>query len=160
MVAPNPLFLRDAELDRALELLFLAERELHGRAGAALSRHALSGADYRALYVLGRRPGLTPASLARLLGVSRQAVSRHLQRLAELGYVRREADPEDRRKITVRLTDFARGQVDEAVALQRRHLRAAFKKAGAEAVEGFGRVLGELLGDGRPSAAVRVTAAP
>jgi DNA-binding MarR family transcriptional regulator len=154
MVAPNPLFLRDVELDRALELLFLAERELHGRAAAALSRHALSSADYRALYALARRPGLTPAGLARLIGVSRQAVSRHVQRLTELGYVRREADVADRRKIELRLTEAAQGQVEEAVALQRRHLRAAFKKAGAEAVEGFGRVL-ELLGEAGRGAALR-----
>jgi DNA-binding MarR family transcriptional regulator len=152
MVAPNPLFLRDVELDRALELLFMAERELYGRAGAALSRHALSAADYRALYALARRPGLTPAALARLVGVSRQAVSRHVQRLTELGYVTREADAGDRRKVELRLTDEAQRQVDEAVALQRRHLRAAFKKAGAEAVEGFGRVLDELLRDGGRSA--------
>jgi DNA-binding MarR family transcriptional regulator len=145
MVAPNPLFLRDADLDRALELLFLAELDLGGKAAPALSRQALSAADYRALYLIARRPGLTPAALARVVGVSRQAVSRHLQRLAEIGLVVREATADDRRKLRLKLTDTARVRMEEVIALQRRQLRAAFKKAGTEAVEGFGRVLTELV---------------
>jgi DNA-binding MarR family transcriptional regulator len=144
MVAPNPLFLRDADVDRALELLWVAERNLVGHVAHDSGAHALSAADYRTLYFIARRPELTPAALARLIGVSRQAVSRHLQRLSEAGLVMREATNDGPRKLRLQLTATARANIDEIAAVQRRHLRAAFKKAGTEAVEGFVRVLAAL----------------
>jgi DNA-binding MarR family transcriptional regulator len=144
MVAPNPLFLRDADLDRGLDLLLIVEREMAARTAAALGRHGLSPADFRSLYLIGRRPGVTLAELARLSGISKQALSRQLQRLIETGRLSRESMPGDRRKQRLRLTETAAATVEEAVALQRRQLRAAFKRAGAEAVEGFGRVLAAL----------------
>lgn len=147
MVAPNPLFLRDADVERGLELLFLAERELRGRGAAALDRLGLSPADFRLLYLLARRGGITVVELARLIGVSKQAVSRQLQRLIESGQVTREPAPDDRRKLRLRVSGAALRLVEEVVTLQRRHLRAAYKKAGAEAVLGFERVLAELAGD-------------
>ena len=144
MVAPNPLFLRDADLDRGLDLLLIVEREMAARTAAMLGRHGLSPADFRSLYLIGRRPGVTLAELARLSGISKQALSRQLQRLIETGRLSREAAPGDRRKQRLRLTEAAAATVEEVVALQRRQLRAAFKRAGAEAVEGFGRVLAAL----------------
>ena len=144
MVAPNPLFLRDADLDRSLDLLLIVEREMAGRTAAALDRHGLTAVDFRSLYLIGRRPGLTLAELARLSGISKQALSRQLQRLVEGGSLTREAVPGDRRKQRLRLTEAAAASVEEVVALQRRMLRAAFKRAGAEAGEGFGRVLAAL----------------
>jgi DNA-binding MarR family transcriptional regulator len=144
MVAPNPLFLRDADLDRGLDLLLTVEREMAARTATALGRLALSPADFRSLYLIGRRSGATLAELARLSGISKQALSRQLQKLIETGHLAKEAVPGDRRKQRLRLTEAARSSVEEVVALQRRQLRAAFKRAGAEAVEGFGRVLTEL----------------
>ncbi len=144
MVAPNPLFLRDADLDRGLDLLLIVEREMAARTAAALGRHGLTPVDFRSLYLVGRRSGITLAELARLCGISKQALSRQLQRLIEHRHLVREAVPGDRRKQRLRLTEAAAASVEEVVALQRRMLRAAFKRAGAEAVEGFGRVLAAL----------------
>jgi DNA-binding MarR family transcriptional regulator len=155
MVAPNPLFLRDADVERGVELLLIAEREIRGRAAAALERLGLSPADFRLLYFLARRNGSTVVELARLLGVSKQAVSRQLQRLIGSGRVASEPAPDDRRKLRLRASATARRLVEEVVVLQRRHLRGAYKKAGAEAVEGFERVLVELVGDQAPRAARR-----
>ena len=107
MVAPNPLFLRDADLDRGLDLLLIVEREMAARTAVALGRHGLSPADFRSLYLVGRRPGVTLAELARLSGISKQALSRHLQRLLETGRLSREAMPGDRRKQRLRLTEAA-----------------------------------------------------
>ncbi|HMR32623.1 MAG TPA: MarR family transcriptional regulator [Geminicoccaceae bacterium] len=136
--------MRDADLDRGLDLLLAVEREMAGRTAAALERHGLTAVDFRSLYLIGRRPGVTLAELARQTGISKQALSRQLQRLIDGGGLVREAVPGDRRKQRLRLTDTAAASVEEVVALQRRMLRAAFKRAGAEAVEGFGRVLAAL----------------
>jgi DNA-binding MarR family transcriptional regulator len=148
MVAPNPLFLRDSELDRSLELILLAERELTSNASPALRRLNLSPADLRALHVVAKRPGITPVELARRLGVSKQAVSRQVAMLARSGQIERLDHQSDARKLTLRLSQTGQAQLDEVLELQRRRLRQAFKRAGAEAVEGFGRVLGALAEEG------------
>jgi len=53
--------------------------------------------------------GLMPAphtvrGLSQTLGFSKPAVTRALDRLAELDYVRRERDPRDRRSVLIQLT--------------------------------------------------------
>lgn len=158
MVAPNPLFLRDSEVNRSLELILLAERELAHHAAPALRRLGLSPADLRALHLIGVRPGISVVELARSLGISKQAVSRQLATLVAGGQVERLSHATDARKLTLRLTPLGRSQLEEVIELQRRRLRQAFKRAGAEAVEGFGRVLTALAG-GEPQQPVRREAA-
>ena len=144
MVAPNPLFLRDADLDRSLALLLDVERELGVRAAQALDRAGLAATDFRILHLAVARGGLTLADLARALGLTKQTLSRQVARLLEGGQLEREPAAGDRRKLRLTPTPAARQAVEEVLAQHRRQLRLAFKKAGPVAVEGFGRVLAEL----------------
>ena len=63
--------------------------------------------DMRAMDVLQRRGALTAGALADEIRLSRPATTTALDRLEEKGYVRRFADPEDRRRVLVELTDHA-----------------------------------------------------
>ncbi len=148
MVTANPLFLRDTEVDRSLELILLAERELAGQAMPLARRHALSAADVRLMHLVAKRPGITPAELARLLGVTKQTVSRQVAALSKGGHLERRPSTVDSRKVTLRLSADGQARIDELCELQRRRLRLAFKRAGADAVEGFRRVLMALTDDG------------
>lgn len=56
------------------------------------------------------------AELARRLGVSRQAAAKTITALQELGYVAREADPVDARRLQLRVTE--RGYLMVAVGRQ------------------------------------------
>jgi DNA-binding MarR family transcriptional regulator len=49
--------------------------------------------------------GTTAVDLGRRLGISKQAAGKTIESLERLGYVRRVADPSDRRSKIVRLTD-------------------------------------------------------
>lgn len=141
----SPLFLRDEELDRALELLLLAERGLVARGRGAPAGPALAGPELDLLWLVHRRPGASAAELARLLGAAKQSTSRHLLALEAAGLLAREADGADRRRLRLRLT--AAGAALAAALGERRRLglRRAFQSAGPEAVAGFQRVLGELV---------------
>lgn len=57
-----------------------------------------------ALQAVGR-DGCTAVELGRRLGISKQAAAKHVAALEELGYLRREDDPADARRRTLRLTD-------------------------------------------------------
>lgn len=158
MVTANPLFLRDTEVDRSLELILLAERELAGLAMPLARRHGLSAADIRLLQLVAKHPAGTTADLARRLGVTKQTVSRQVAALTASGLLERRPSTSDARKVLLQLTEVGRARSDEIGELQRRRLRLAFKRAGADAVDGFRRVLTALTEDagrrpGRPEAA-------
>ncbi|MCB1883490.1 MAG: MarR family transcriptional regulator [Geminicoccaceae bacterium] len=149
----NPLFLREEELDRSLELLFRVQailgRPLHGPLGAA----GLGPIDYLLLFLVRRRPGLTGADLVGLTGLPKQNLSRHLAALDAAGLVARGVDAADRRRRPLASTAAADRLLDDLLGLQKRHLRRVFRKLGPEAVEGFQQVLSELVGpDGRGAA--------
>jgi DNA-binding MarR family transcriptional regulator len=153
LLRASPLFLRDEELDRALELLLLAGHGLAARRPAADVGPALAEPELELLWLVHRRPGTSAAELGRLLGATKQSTSRHLQALEAAGLVRREADGADRRRRALRPTEAGTALATMLAEQRRLALRRAFQKAGPEAVAGFQRVLGELVeGFGRRSA--------
>lgn len=72
-----------------------------------LSDTGLAGCQIPYLTALYRHAGLTQEELARELNVNKSSVTRQLALLEEKGYVRREADPEDRRSLRVYPTEKA-----------------------------------------------------
>ena len=149
----NPLFLREEELDRSLELLFriqaILARPLHGPLGAA----GLGSIDYLLLFLIRRHPGLTGADLVGLTSLPKQNLSRHLAALDAAGLVARGVDAADRRRRPLKATAAADRLLDGLLLLQKRQLRRVFRKLGPEAVAGFQQVLGELVNpDGRGTA--------
>ena len=87
--------------------LRFAQRILEG-SGLTAARYDMMHALRRAKY------GMAQGSLQEILGVTRSTVSRMLGSLEELGFVRREVDPTDRRRKIVRMTDEGRACLDTA----------------------------------------------
>ena len=156
MTAPNPLFLRDEDLDRGLDLLYLADRQVTAEVQGLLAEAGLDETDYRVLFCVERRPGATLAELCEVMGVPKQTLSRHLRGLASRGLLGPAGEAPDRRRRPLKVTPAAAEVLARVNAAQKRRLRLAFKSAGAAAVEGFQRVLQELVpelrrGGGSPS---------
>lgn len=149
MASPNPLFLREEELDRALELLYFVGNQLNLDAMALRAAATIDETDHQTLFLIERQPGITLAELSAAFGASKQTLSRHLRRLAQLGLIEQATTEHDRRKRPLRLTAKATTLVSEIKAVQKRRLRLAFKRAGATAVEGFERVLLDLVSEPR-----------
>jgi DNA-binding MarR family transcriptional regulator len=63
--------------------------------------------DGRCLDVIDQRPGLTAGELAEAVGLSPGAVTTVLDRLEERGFVTRSRDPNDRRRVTLKMTPEA-----------------------------------------------------
>lgn len=59
--------------------------------------------DLRCLQLIAEEPDLTPSRLAELSGLTSGAVTGVLDRLERVGFVRRDADPDDRRRVFVRV---------------------------------------------------------
>ena len=69
IVAPNPLYLREAELDQGIDQLHAALDALNAGPDRLLAEHGLGRSHHRVLALVRRRPGIT---LAELQGVLRR----------------------------------------------------------------------------------------
>jgi len=142
------LFLREEELDAALELFMLAEAALRASADDALEGEpmGLGRGHYRAAFLMKRRPGLGVQELARLTGLSKQAASRALRDLEDAGYVVRDTTEMDARRRPASLTSA--GEAFEARVSERlrNHLARAYRGGGLDAVAGARRILAALAG--------------
>jgi DNA-binding MarR family transcriptional regulator len=145
MLPRNPLFLRETELDRSLELMMLASRHVLRSGAALLEERGLATVDFEILYLVHRHPGIAAPELGLVLGMAKQSLSRHVRRLTGMGLLRQQAVRGDRRRKALVVGEGAIPVIAAVCASHRRGLRQAFNGAGPEAVAGFQRVLGELL---------------
>ena len=143
--AASPLFLREAEIRRGIELLFFAHAELMQSGDAILIENGLGRAHHRALYFIARKPDLAIGELMTLLGVTKQSLGRVLGELEDRELIARKQGQRDRRRILIRLTAAGETLETELFAEFRKKMVAAYNEAGPGAVTGFWTVLEELM---------------
>lgn len=141
----NPLFLREEELRRGIELMFYAYREFTSEPDRILSEIGFGRAHHRAIYFIGRYPGITISELLSILRITKQSLSRVLSQLLERGYVTQARGKRDQRQRLLTLTESGRALEARLTDTQRQRFAAAYKQAGAEAVAGFRAVLAGIM---------------
>ncbi|MEK9558250.1 MAG: MarR family transcriptional regulator [Alphaproteobacteria bacterium] len=139
------LFLREEELRRGIELMFFAYRDFTGEADSLLAEQNMGRAHHRAIYFIGRNPGITVSELLAILNITKQSLSRVLSALVETGHVEQQTGPEDRRQRLLYLTKTGTELEARLTEVQGRRFARAYREAGMTAVEGFQRVLQGLL---------------
>lgn len=143
--AASPLFLRESEIRRGVELLYFGYSHLTRTVDAELAAQGLGRAHHRALYFIARQPDMTVSALLRLLAITKQSLGRVLAELTARGMVETRVGPFDRRQKLLRLTQG--GAALEAALFEtlRERLGAAYNHAGQHAVTGFWHVLEGLI---------------
>ena len=137
----NPLFLREEELRQGIELMFYAYRDFTFESDQQLKRYQLGRAHHRALYFIARHPGQTVGHLLSILKVTKQSISRVLKDLIEQGYIEQKSGPRDRRERRLELTDKGKKLERELTERQSQRFARAYRETGADAVEGFRKVM-------------------
>mgnify|MGYP000880970717 CR=1 FL=1 len=117
----------------------------------AEARHAtndrLTGRQMRTvLYLAGSGPH-TMGDIAAGLGISRAAATEMVERLVEKGVAVRDADPDDRRVVRVRLAPPARAFADRALTAWRARVVAALARHPALDADALAGFLQTLAGD-------------
>lgn len=141
----SPLFLREDEVRRGIELLHFGHVALMGAIEELLDSHGLGQAHHRALYFIGRQNDQTVGAILGLLGVTKQSLGRVLQDLIDRGLVETRPGIRDRRQKLLRLTEKGRQIEAELFARLRERMSSAYAQAGQGPVTGFWRVLEGLL---------------
>ena len=139
------LFLREEELRRGIEMMFFAYRDFTGEADSILTEQDMGRAHHRTIYFVGRHPGITVSDLLGILNITKQSLSRVLSGLMKDGFVLQKPGASDRRQRLLYLTETGMELEARLTALQGRRFAAAYREAGAEAVDGFQRVLRGLM---------------
>ena len=139
------LFLREEELRRGIEMMFFSYRDFTGEADAILAEQDMGRAHHRAIYFIGRHPGITVSDLLGILNITKQSLSRVLSGLMKNGFVSQKIGVTDRRQRLLYLTETGVELEARLTTLQGRRFAAAYREAGAEAVDGFQRVLQGLM---------------
>ena len=113
------------ELDPVVQAIagrmLLIARELDRRAQAGLDQYGLELWEYKTLMDLRRRGepyAATPPELATSLRMSPAAMTQRLDALERAGYVHREMDPRDRRRVVVTLTAEGRQAYEGSIGAQ------------------------------------------
>lgn len=138
---PNPLFLRDEELRQGIELIFYAYRDFTAEPDAILAEYGFGRAHHRVIYFVGRNPGITVSELLAILRITKQSLSRVLSKLIEEGFVTQRPGVQDRRQRLLDLTDAGVELERRLTENQRERIARAYREAGADAVEGYRKVL-------------------
>lgn len=103
---------------------------LHGLAGAEAA--GLHTSEWYAFSLISLTGAMTSGELSTRTGLTTGAITRLIDRLERAGYVRRAADPTDRRKVVVEPVPEAAMRIDEVVAPARRRITEILDRYTAE----------------------------
>lgn len=141
----SPLFLREDEIRRGVELLYFGYSHLTRSIDAGLATQGLGRAHHRALYFIARQPDLTVSELLRLLAITKQSLGRVLNELIERELIQTREGTRDRRQKLLRLTQAGEALEGELFRALREKMASAYTQAGQGSVTGFWRVLEGLI---------------
>lgn len=125
---------------------FIAGVVLHNQAVA--QRLGLGGSDSQFVHLLDLHGPLTPGRLAELSGLTSGTVTGVLDRLERAGFVRRDRDVGDRRKVLVSLVPKAMTRMAEHYREHGAHLDALLARRAPDELRVIAGFLAELNGSG------------
>jgi len=98
--------------DELIESVGVLRRQMRAVAGRPWTGVELSGAEIDLVRLLRRRPGISVAQAAHVLGLAPNSVSTLVRRLGDRDWLTGERDAADRRVVRLRLTPSASRQVE------------------------------------------------
>ncbi len=144
--AANTPFLREEELRQGIELLYFAYRDFTAEADAMLARYGFGRAHHRVIYFVGRHPHMSVSDLLGILRITKQSLSRVLGQLMQQGFIIQKPGKSDRRQRLLELNEKGTELERQLSETQRQRIAKAYREAGAQAVEGFRKVMTGIIG--------------
>lgn len=128
----EPIAGLDYEVEGIIDRIGGINRRIKRGHEATLKEFGLSYPEWHVLTALRNGGPRTPGVLARYLELSTGAMTSRLDTLEDAGLIRRVPDPDDRRSVTVEITDPGREKWHDAASVQARK-EAFFTRALSEA---------------------------
>ena len=132
---------------QGIELLFFAYRDFTAEPDAILEQYSFGRAHHRVVHFVGRHPQMTVGELLGILRITKQSLSRVLGQLVRQGFIRQQPGSRDRRQRLLELTEKGVELERQLSENQRQRIAKAYREAGAQAVEGFRKVMLGIIGN-------------
>ena len=131
----------------AQDLLFFAYRDFTNAADVALDELGLGRAHHRALFFIGRNPGITVSDLLAILRITKQSLARVLNALVDAGL--RRPGPRPRRPPPAPAHPHRQParRSNASCSMRQRDRLARRLQAGPDAVAGFRAVMRAIMDD-------------
>jgi len=133
--------------DRLIYLLSVAQQTLKDHTNRALAEKGgkVTLAQAGILFLLREKDGRYMSEMGQVIGVDNSAMTRLVDRLEKSGLVKRQIDPENRRAISVLLTEVGREEASGALKIIK-SINEEIKKGYSPAeVDAFKKILGGIL---------------
>ena len=140
-----PSYLREDEVRQGIELLFYAYRDFTAEPDAMLERYGFGRAHHRVIYFVGRHPNMSVSELLVILRITKKSLSRVLGQLVRQGFIVQRTGRSDRRQRLLELTVKGVELERQLSENQRQRIERAFAEAGPQAVEGFRKVMLNIM---------------
>ena len=138
----------EEEVRQGIELLFFAYRNFTAEPDTILATYGFGRAHHRVIHFVGRHPQMTVSELLGILQITKQSLSRVLGQLVRQEFIIQRPGARDRRQRLLELTPQGRELERQLSEPQRARIATAYRQAGAQAVEGFQKVmLGIIAGE-------------
>ena len=133
------------EVRQGIELLFYAYRDFTAEPDAMLAQYGFGRAHHRVIYFVGRHPQMSVSELLGILSITKQSLARVLGQLIRQGFITQNANRADRRQRLLSLTTQGVELERQLSENQRQRIQRAYEEAGPQAVEGFRRVMTNVI---------------
>ena len=141
----SPHLPHEEEVLQGIELLFFAYRDFTAEPDAILAKYGFGRAHHRVIHFVGRHPRMTVSELLGVLRITKQSLSRVLGQLVRQEFILQRPGSHDRRQRLLELTLKGRELERQLSSPQRARIANAYRQAGTQAVEGFRRVMLEII---------------
>ena len=139
------LYLKDDQLKKFIEKLFIGYRESFADAKKTLDKYSIGIAHHKVIHLLSMYRGITISELLKKLKITKQSLNRVLRDLIKLDIISFKKDKKDTRLKHVFLSEKGEKLFNEIFSAQKKRIYKALLHSTSEEVLFFDNVLKKII---------------
>jgi DNA-binding MarR family transcriptional regulator len=139
------LYLKDDQLKKFIEKLFIGYRESFADAKKTLDKYSIGIAHHKVIHLLSMYRGITISELLKKLKITKQSLNRVLKDLIKLDIISFKKDHKDTRLKHVFLSEKGEKLFYEIFSVQKKRIYKALLDSTSEEVLFFDNVLKKII---------------
>jgi len=141
----NPLFLKDKELKIAFELLFFTIKDFDRNISFLLKKFGYNKTHFAVIFLASNNYYLTIKDLLVILNIKKQSLSKIINKLKKDEVIILKKSKKDKRNKNIYLTKKGIKIEKKLTEKQINNIANAYKNAGTESINGFKKILINLI---------------
>ena len=141
------LYLKDDQLKKLIEKLFIGYREVFSDSKKVLDKHSIGLAHNKVIHLLSIYNGISISELLKRLKVTKQSLNRVLKDLIKLDVIEFKKDEQDTRVKHVYLNNKGKIISNEIFQTQKKRIYNALLNSKSEEVLNFDSVLHKIINE-------------